>query len=80
MKKLVIKLQPGIHYRNTEGKEKIRQSLVEQGYEVKSEFDQSLSVYEKASRMTRDVLFMFLLYLLVISYIVLLELILRGKI
>lgn len=78
MKKWVITLYPGTHYRNVEGKEKIRQELVKQGYQVKSEFDQSLTVYENAPLFTKEDLWGLLLCLMAIGYITLLEAILGG--
>ncbi len=80
MRKLIVTLKPGQHYRNPEGKEVIRKQLMDQGYEVEASFDQTLRVYENGPRMTKDALLMVLLGLMVVGYVILLELILRGKI
>lgn len=78
MRKLVIQLFKDQHFRTLEGKQVIRQSLEQQGYRVKSEFDGSLSVYENESRMVKDALFLVLLCLMVVGYLILLFTILGG--
>ncbi len=80
MRKLIVTLKPGQHYRNPEGKEVIRKQLMDQGYEVEASFDQTLRVYEKAPRIRKELLYTFLLGLMAVGYVILLELILRGKV
>ena len=78
MRNLVIKLYSNTHFRDMKGKQAIRRALEEQGYDVKSEFDGTLSVYEKGSKMTEDALFLVLLCAMVVGYIVLLYAIVGG--
>lgn len=67
MKKHIITLYPIEHWHNPEGKEKIRLTLLKQGYYVESGFDGSLKVYEKGARMPQDWFSFVLVALLVFS-------------
>lgn len=80
MKKWLVTLYPIYHWRTPEGKELIRKQLLKQGLEVKSEYDGSLSVYEKAPIFNYRVICLLLIGLVLLIDVIVGNLILRGKV